>query len=74
MLHQNQNKFEGLWKRSPAKCWVRTFFYPMSIMLKIFIEDSSNLKHAKNVKSINNTTSSDLVSCRVLTRPTTMKG
>ena len=43
-------------------------------MLKIFIEDSSNFKHAKNVKSINNTTSSDLVSCRVLTRPATMKG
>ena len=43
----------------------RTLFHPMSIMPKIFIEDSSSLKHPKNLKSINNTTSSYLVSCRV---------
>ena len=43
-------------------------------MPKIFIEDSSNLKHPKNVKSINNTTSSYLVSCRVIPRPATTKG
>ena len=43
-------------------------------MPKIFIEDSSNLKHPKNVKSINNTTSSYLVSCRVIPRPATMRG
>ena len=42
-------------------------------MLQIFIEDSGNLKHPKNVKSINNTTVSHLVSCRVIPRPATMK-
>ena len=51
-----------------------TLFYLMSIMPKIFIEDSSNLKHPKNVKSINNTTSSYLDSCRVIFGPATMKG
>ena len=51
----------------------RTLFYTISIMPKIFIEDSSNLKHSKNVKSINNTTSSYLVSCRVISSPATMK-
>ena len=34
-------------------------------MPKIFIKDSSNLKRPKNLKSINNTTISYLVSCRV---------
>ena len=59
----------------PPQCaGSKTVFYPMSIMPKIFIEDSSNLKHPKNVKSINNTTSSYLVSCRVIFRPATMKG
>ena len=46
----------------------RIFFYSMTIMPKIFIEDSSNLEHPKNVKSINNTTSSHLVSCREISR------
>ena len=52
----------------------RTLFYPMSIMPKIFIKGSSNLKHPKNVKSINNSTSSYLVSCHVIPRSATMKG
>ena len=52
----------------------RTLFYPISIMPKIFIEDSGNLKHSKNVKSINNIMVSHLVSCRVIPRPDTMKG
>ena len=57
----------------PAKCWVKDFM-PMSIMPKIFIEDSGNLEHPKNVKSISNTTSSYLVSCCVIPRSATMKG
>ena len=43
-------------------------------MPKIFIEDSGNLKHLKNVKSINNTTVFHLVSCHVIPKPTTIKG
>ena len=43
-------------------------------MPQILIEDSGNLKHPKNVKSISNTTVSHLVSCRVIPRPATMKG
>ena len=43
-------------------------------MLQILIEDSGNLKHPKNVKSISNTTVYHLVSCRVIPRPATMKG
>ena len=58
----------------PQSVGSKTVFFPISIMPKIFIEDSSNLKHPKNVKSINNITSSYLVSCRVIPRPATMKG
>ena len=43
-------------------------------MPKIFFEDSGNLKHPKNVKSINNTTVYHLVSCRVIHEPATIKG
>ena len=43
-------------------------------MPKIFIEDSGNFKHPKNMKNINNTTVSHLVSCRVIPKPATMKG
>ena len=43
-------------------------------MSKISFEDFGNLKHPKNLKSINNTTSSCLVSCRVISRPATVKG
>ena len=50
-----------------------TLFYSITIMPKIFIEDSSKLKHPKNVKSINNTTSSHLVCCRAIPRPATIK-
>ena len=75
MLHKNEHKFQGLWNRPPAKYWVKgTLFYTTSKITKIFIVDSSNLKHLKNVKSINNTTSSYLLSCRVIPRPATMKG
>ena len=52
----------------------RTLFYLISIMLPNFIEDSSNLKHPKNVKSINNIAVSYLVNCRVIPRPGTIKG
>ena len=58
----------------PPKSVGSRTFYLMSIMPKIFIEDSSKLKHPKHVKSINNTTSSYLVSCRVIFKPATMKG
>ena len=47
-----------------------TLFYPVSIMPQFF---SSNLKHLKNVKAINNTTGSHLVSCRVIPKPATMQ-
>ena len=43
-------------------------------MPKIFLEDSGNLKHPKNVKSIDNTTVYHLVSCRVIPEPATIKG
>ena len=43
-------------------------------MPKILIEDSGNLEHPKNVKSISNTTVSHLVSCRLILRPATMMG
>ena len=57
--------------RAPVKCSIKDFIYPKSIMLQIFIEDSGNLK---NVTNINNTTTSHLVSCRVILRPATVKG
>ena len=57
--------------RPPAKCWVKDFILPVSIMPQTFIEDSGNLK---NVKSINNTSASHLVSCCVIPRPATEKG
>ena len=43
-------------------------------MHKVFMEDSGHLRHPKKVKSINNTTGSHLVSCRVIPRPASMKG
>ena len=43
-------------------------------MPQILIEDSGNLKQPKNVKSINNTTVSHLVSCCVIPWPATIKG
>ena len=43
-------------------------------MPKISIENSGNFKHPKNMKNINNTTVSHLVSCRVIPKPATMKG
>ena len=52
----------------------RTIFYPISIMLQISFKDSGNLKHPKNMKSINNTTVYQLFSCRVIPRLDTMKG
>ena len=55
----------------PQSVGSRTLFYPVSIMPQTFIEDSGNLK---NVKSINNTTASHLVSCCVIPRPATEKG
>ena len=61
-------------KDPPEGVGLRTLFYPISIMPKIFIEDSGNLKHPKNVKSINNTTVSYLISCHVIPRLATIKG
>ena len=74
MLHEcfikNENwlKFQGpnLEQTDRKVFGSRTLFYRISIMLQIFIEDSGNLKHPKNVKSINNAMGSDLVSCHVL--------
>ena len=43
-------------------------------MLQILIEDSGNIKHPKNVKSISNTTVSHLLGSRLIPRPATMKG
>ena len=44
--------------RPPQSVGSRILFYPMSIMPKIFIEDSGNLKHPKIVKSINRSNNS----------------
>ena len=57
--------FRDLGTDFPQSVGSRSLFYLMSIMPKMFIEDSSNLKRPKNLKSINNTTMSYLVSCRV---------
>ena len=43
-------------------------------MPQILIEDSGNLTHPKNVKSISNTTASYPVSCSVIPRLATLKG
>ena len=53
---------------APQSAGSRTFIYPISIMAQIFIEESRNLKHPKNVKTDNNTTSSHLVKSRVIPR------
>ena len=54
------------------ECYLKDYakFYPVSIVPQIFIEDSSNLE---NLKSINNTSATHLVSCRVIPRPVTEK-
>ena len=58
----------------PPQCaGSKTVFYPMSIMPKIFIEDSSNLKHPKNMENINSITVPHLVSCHIIPRLATMK-
>ena len=36
--------------QTPGKVLGQGFFYSITIMPKIFIEDSSNLKHPKNAK------------------------
>ena len=59
-IKTNMN-FRYLGTDSPQSVGSRSLFYLMSIMPK----DSSNLKRPKNLKSINNTTISYLVSCRV---------
>ena len=78
-MKTNINFRDQAWNRphpySPPSqsVWTRTLFYPISIMPKTFIEDSDNLKQPKNVKSIDNTTVSHLVSCYIITRPATTK-
>ena len=68
------NKFQGpSLEQTPQSFELKTLFYPVCIMPKIFIKDTGNLKHPKNVKSISNTKVSHLVSCRVIARPATMK-
>ena len=49
-----------------------TLFYPISIMLQIYIKDSGNLKHSKIVKTIINTTGSHPFNCPVKLRPATV--
>ena len=73
MFHKNENwlKYQG---RNLEQTDRKVLFYPISIMIQFFIEDSGNLKHPKNVKSIYNSTVSHLASCRVIPRPATMKG
>ena len=65
--------FRGTGK-NPSKVLSPGFFYSLTIIPKIFIENSSNLKHPKNVKCINNRTSSHLVSCCIIPTPVTMTG
>ena len=50
-MKSNINFRDQSWNRLPAKCWILL----ISIMFRIFIEDSGKPKHPKNVKSINNT-------------------
>ena len=57
---------------SPQSVGSRSLFDLMSIKPKMFIEDCSNLKRPKNLKSISNTTIFFLFSCRVMFRPATM--
>ena len=71
----NINFRDQVWNIPPPPQSIRsrTLFYPISIKPKSFIEDSDNLEHPKNVKSINNTTFSHLVSCRVIPRLATIE-
>ena len=73
-LKTNINFRAQAWNRPPHSVGSRDLFYSITIMPNIFSEDPGNLKHPKNVKSINNTMGSHLVSCRVIPRPATMKG
>ena len=73
-MKSNINFRDQSWNRPPQSVGSRILFYPISIMPKICIEDSGNLKHLKKVKSINNTTVSHLVSYHVIPKPTTIKG
>ena len=73
MLHKNTN-FKDPGKDNPQRAPSRILIYPISIMPTFFIEVSSNLKHPENVKSINNTTNSYLVSFLVIPRSAAMKG
>ena len=73
-LHENINFRDQAWNRLPAKCWVKDFILPHKRHAEIFIEDPGNLKHPKNVKSINIAAGSHRVSCRVISRPATIKG
>ena len=49
-----------------------TLFYPISIMLQIYIKDSGNLKHSKIVKTIINTAGSHPFNCPVKLRTATV--
>ena len=57
-IKSNINFGDQTLEQTPTKFWVKDFILPMSIMPKIFIEDSGNLKHPKNVKSINRSNNS----------------
>ena len=62
------------WNRPTTKCWVKDFILAHKHDAQILIENSGNLKHTENVKSVINTSVSHLVSCRVIPRPANMKG
>ena len=49
------------------------YFTPQASCPQIFIGDSGNLKHPKNVKNINKTAGSHLFCCCVIPRPATVK-
>ena len=74
-MKSNINFRDQAWNRPPTECCVKDFillhkYHGQNFLSKIL----ATLKHPKNVKSINNTTVSHVVSCRVIPRPATMKG
>ena len=65
-MRTDLNFSDQAWNRLTANCRFKNFNLPLNILPQILIEDSGNLKHPKNVKSISNTTVSHLVSCHVV--------
>ena len=69
-IKTNKNFRDQTFNRSPAKCWIKDFILPHNYRAQNFYRRFWQ----PSVKSINNTTGSHLVSCRVIPRPPTMKG